>query len=99
MPEDYAEHIRLMGDLMVLAFQADSTRVVDARLRQRGEQPRYPFIDVPEGHHDLSHHGSDTKKQEKIRKINRFHVAQLAYLLAKLQAMSRKGTARCSTTA
>ena len=42
---------------------------------------------VPEGHHDLSHHGGNKEKLEKIRTINRFHVEQLAYLLEKLQAV------------
>ena len=45
------------------------------------------MIDVPEGHHDLSHHGSDAKKLEKIKKINTFHMEQFAYLLGKLKAV------------
>ncbi len=42
---------------------------------------------MPDGHHDLSHHGGDEAKREKIRKINRFHVAQLAYFLQKLKSI------------
>ena len=45
------------------------------------------MIDVPEGHHDLSHHGNDAKKLEKIAKINTFHMEQFAYLLGKLKAV------------
>ncbi len=45
------------------------------------------MIGVPEGHHDLSHHGGDKSKQEKIQKINQFHIEQLAYLLDKLKAI------------
>ena len=86
-----------MYDLMVLAFQADLTRVSTFVLANEGSNRAYPFIGVPEGHHDLSHHGGDPKKQEKIREINRFHVTQLAYLLEKLKA-APKATARCWTT-
>ena len=52
-----------------------------------GSNRSYPFIGVPEGHHDLSHHGGDPKKHEKIQKINRFHIEQFAYLLGKLKAI------------
>jgi Protein of unknown function (DUF1552) len=87
IPADYGEHLRLMGDLMALAFQADVTRVATYIFANEGSNRSYAFIDVPEGHHDLSHHGGDEKKHEKIKKINRFHVTQLAYLLEKLKGM------------
>jgi hypothetical protein len=45
------------------------------------------MIDVAEGHHDLSHHGSDPKKLEKIKKINTFHIEQVAYLLGRLKGI------------
>jgi hypothetical protein len=47
----------------------------------------YPFLKVPDGHHDLSHHGGDAAKHEKLKAINRFHVEQFAYLLGKLKSM------------
>lgn len=87
IPASYQEHIRLMCDLMVLAFQADITRVVTFVLANEGSNKPYPFIQVPEGHHDLSHHGNDPKKKAKIRDINRFHTTQLAYLLSKLKGI------------
>lgn len=86
-PSDFGEHIRLMYDLVVLAFQADVTRVVTFVAANEGSNRPYPFIGVPEGHHDLSHHGNDPKKKEKIRDINKFHVTQLAYFLEKLKAI------------
>ena len=46
---------------------------------------------MPDGHHDLSHHGNDAKKQEKIAKINRFHIEQLAYLTGRLAAIKENG--------
>lgn len=84
IPASYDEHLRLMCDIMVLAFQADVTRVITCVFANEGSNKPYPFIDVPEGHHDLSHHGNDAAKKEKIRKINLFHMKQLAYLLEKL---------------
>jgi hypothetical protein len=87
IPPEFQEHIRLMADLMVLAFQGDVTRISTFMLANEGSNKSYAFIDVPEGHHDLSHHGGDAKKQEKIRTINRFHLTQFAYLLGKLKAI------------
>ncbi|MFP6765423.1 MAG: DUF1552 domain-containing protein, partial [Planctomycetaceae bacterium] len=58
IPGSYQEHIRLMCDLVVLAFQTDATRVCTFVLANEGSNKPYPFIDVPEGHHDLSHHGN-----------------------------------------
>jgi len=85
IPENYGEHIRLMGDMMVLAFQADLTRISTFMLANDGSNRSYRQIDIPEGHHDLSHHGGDAEKHKKIREINRFHVTQLAYMLEKMK--------------
>jgi hypothetical protein len=86
IPRDYIDHLRILSDLMVLAFQTDSTRIITFVHANEGSNRSYRFIDVPEGHHDLSHHMRKPEKQEKIAKINRFHVEQLAYLLEKMQA-------------
>ena len=87
IPADYQEHLRLMGDLLVLAFQCDLTRIATFVFANDGSNRSYRTVGVPDGHHDLSHHGGDPAKQEKIQKINRFHVAQLAYLLEKLKSI------------
>jgi hypothetical protein len=86
IPKDYEEHLRLMSDLIVLAFRSDLTRVVTFVFANDGSNRSYRFIGVPDGHHDLSHHRHDKAKQEKLRQINRFHIGQLAYLLGKLKA-------------
>jgi hypothetical protein len=85
IPQERQDHIRLMGDLMALAFQADLTRISSFMLANEGSNLSYPFIGVNEGHHDLSHHGGDAEKQAKIAKINRFHMEQFAYFLTKLR--------------
>jgi hypothetical protein len=87
VPKDYQEHIRLLADLMVLAFQGDLTRVSTFMLANEGSNRSYPFIEVREGHHDLSHHGGDAEKQSKLQKINRFHLSQFAYFLGKLKSI------------
>ena len=76
----------MMYDLMVLAFQTDSTRVASFLVAHDGSNRSYPFIGVPDGHHDLSHHNSDEVKLAKIAKINTFHTTQFAYFLGKLKA-------------
>jgi hypothetical protein len=87
IPADFQEHFRLMADLLALAFHTDSTRVATLVLANDGSNRSYPRIEVPDGHHDLSHHGGDPAKQAKIRAINRFHVAELAYFLERLKSI------------
>ncbi|HZL37691.1 MAG TPA: DUF1552 domain-containing protein [Tepidisphaeraceae bacterium] len=86
-PAVYGDHLRIMSDLLVLAFQADVTRVSTFVLANEGSNKPYPFIGIREGHHDLSHHGGDMKKKEKLRDINTFHMTQMAYLLGKLKSI------------
>ncbi|HEY2951941.1 MAG TPA: DUF1552 domain-containing protein [Verrucomicrobiae bacterium] len=87
VPKDYEQHIRLMYDLLALSFQTDTTRISTFIMAHDGSNRSYKFIDVPEGHHDLSHHGGNEEKKQKIAKINRFHMTQFAYFLAKLKSI------------
>jgi hypothetical protein len=87
IPQDYSDHLRILADLLALAFQADLTRIATFVFANDGSNRSYRAIDVAEGHHDLSHHGFNKEKQAKIAKINRFHVAQYAYLLEKLNSI------------
>jgi len=87
IPAEYPEHLRLMCDMLVLAFQADVTRVCTFVLANEGSNRPYSFIGVRDGHHDLSHHGNDPTKKSRIRDINTFHTTQLAYLLQKLRSI------------
>lgn len=87
IPQEYADHLRLMLDMMVLAFQTDSTRVATMMFANAGSNRNYRQIGIPDGHHDLSHHAGDPVKHAKIREINRFHVTQLAYFLQRLKAI------------
>jgi hypothetical protein len=87
VPADFGAHARLMCDLLVLAFRTDSTRIATFVLANDGSNRSYPTLGVPDGHHDVSHHGGDATKQKKIQKINEFHVGLFAYLLEQLKAV------------
>ncbi|MDX1965149.1 MAG: DUF1552 domain-containing protein [Pirellulales bacterium] len=87
IPKEFTNHVKLMLDMLVLAWQTDSTRIVTFPLANEGSNKNYPEIEVSEAHHELSHHGRDPKKQEKISKINAYHMQHLAYLLEKLRGV------------
>ncbi|MGE3807306.1 MAG: DUF1552 domain-containing protein, partial [Gemmataceae bacterium] len=86
VPKDYQEHIRLLQDLLVLAFQGDLTRIGTMVYANEGSNRSYKSIGVADGHHDLSHHGNKKDKQDKIQQINRFHMDQFALFLKKLKS-------------
>lgn len=87
IPASYEDHLRILGDLVVLAFQTDTTRVSTLVFANEGSNRSYPFLDVPEGHHDLSHHEGKEEKQAKLQRINQFHVTQFAYFLERLRSV------------
>jgi hypothetical protein len=87
VPADLSEHFRLMCDLMVLAFQADVTRVISCMFGREGSEQKYRMIGVNEGHHELTHHRGDPEKIAKVRTINTYHIRQFAYLLDKLKSI------------
>ena len=86
VPAAFADHVKLMFDLQVLAFQADITRVVTFQLGRELNNRTYPEIGVPDPHHPISHHGNDAEKLLKIAKINTFHVSLFAQFLEKLKS-------------
>ena len=85
VPADSDEHLRLMMDMMVLAFQTDSTRTISFMIGNGSDNRAYPQIGISEGHHNLSHHVGNTKKHAKISRINRHYVTNLAYFLNRLK--------------
>ena len=85
-PEEFVGHARLMMDLMVIAYQADLTRVVSFMLAREGSNRSYREIDVSDGHHNCTHHQNDADKIAKTIKINTHHVNQLAYLIERMKA-------------
>ncbi len=91
IPKDRGEHARLLADVLVLALKTDSTRIATFTLANEGSNASHPAIGVPEGHHEVSHHGGDAVKREKVGKIDRFHVECLAHLVQRLAETTEHG--------
>ena len=85
VPESWEEHVKLMFDLQVLAFQADMTRVITFQMAREASTRTYPQIGVPDPHHPISHHVNDPTKLAQLAKINAYHVSLFGYLLEKLR--------------
>jgi hypothetical protein len=85
-PSDYEEHLELMLDLQLLAFQTDLTRVITFMYAHEQSSRPYPQIGVPQAHHPLSHHGNEPGAVATMAKINRYHVEMFSRYVAKLQA-------------
>jgi hypothetical protein len=86
IPDSFADHVRMMIDLQVLAMQADLTRVCSFMVGRELSNRTYPEANVPDAHHMLSHHGGDPEKIEKLARINRLHMQQFAYYLERMQS-------------
>jgi hypothetical protein len=84
IPEVFADHVRMMIDLQVLALQADLTRVSTFMIGRELTNRSYPEIGIPDSHHMLSHHGGDPQKMAKISKINRLNMEHFAYYLERM---------------
>ncbi len=84
-PKDTSEKIRLMYDLMVLAFRTDTTRIATFMVANEGSNRSFPIIDVKEGHHQLSHHQNKRDSIEKIAKIDRYYCELFANFVKKLK--------------
>ncbi|MCI0408697.1 MAG: DUF1552 domain-containing protein [Acidobacteria bacterium] len=88
IPTEHREHVRLMGDLLVLAFQADVTRVATFMFNREGTGRPFPEIGVREGFHYVTHQADRSKEMaEKYSKVNRMHAEVLAHILGKMKAI------------
>ncbi|MBL8170596.1 MAG: DUF1552 domain-containing protein, partial [Acidobacteria bacterium] len=85
-PSNFAEHFKLITDMMTVAFQADLTRVATFIVTREGTPRPYPEIGIPEGHHQLTHHRNEVALMDKVAQINTYHVAQFAKWLERLKA-------------
>jgi hypothetical protein len=84
VPADYAEYVRLMFDMLVLAFQTDSTRVATFLLAHDGSNRSFDHIGISEGHHDLTHHQNRKDWIEKVADIDLWYAGQFARFLERL---------------
>ena len=87
VPADFAEHFKLMTDMITVAFQADLTRVLTFLVTREGTSRAYRELGIPDGHHPLTHHRNDPEMMEKVCRINEYHVQQLAAWFLKLQSI------------
>jgi len=87
VPRTFTEHVRLMMDLLVLAYRADITRVATFQVAREVSNNTYPEIGVNQSHHGVSHHGMDPEKMALDAKINAYHVSFFSEFLQKLQAI------------
>jgi len=85
IPRSYKQHIRLMYDMMALAYQTDSTRIATFMLAHDGSNRSFPELGVRDGHHSISHHRNNGAKLTNIAKIDKFYIEQFAYFLEKLK--------------
>jgi hypothetical protein len=85
IPDNFEKYVRLLGDLMVLAFQTDVTRICSFIFDSEGSVRSYPELGIDTEHHHLSHHGGKEDMIRQIIKIERHHVTQLAYVLDRLK--------------
>jgi hypothetical protein len=83
LPEDIREHMRLMADILALAFQTNKTSVATLLLCRDISGMFYPFLPVTQSHHSLSHND----RSEEFTLVNQYYAGQLAYLAERLQSM------------
>jgi len=86
IPPEFTEHLKLMFDLQILAYQTDMTRMITFMMAPEQSNRTYPQIGVPDVHHSISHHRNDPGNLEKIAKIDHYHMTLLTYYLDRLRA-------------
>ncbi len=89
LPQDVPQHMKLMMDLIVLAFQMDKTRIATCMLNNDLSQMNFGFLDGVQGslHLDLTHNGRDPELEAMYLKTNQFHLQQFAYLVQRLKSI------------
>ncbi len=86
IPARYDDYIRLMFQMMALAFETDATRISSMILAHDGSNRSFPEIEVAEGHHSLSHHRDDPDLIRKVALIDRFYAERFAEFLTMLES-------------
>ena len=87
VPFEYTDHVRLMYDLLALAYRADITRVFTFMMGREVSNRTYTQVGVTEGHHAVSHHQNKAEKLEMLSRIQAFHIGLFGEFLAKLDAI------------
>jgi hypothetical protein len=90
VPADTPGHAKALLDLVVLAFKCDITRVATFMVGNAASGRTFPWLNIPDTHHELSHHQGNIAKLNKLQQINRWEVSLLAHLLTELQAIEEQ---------
>jgi hypothetical protein len=85
IPTKFDDYIQVMFDMMVLAFQTDSTRIATFLLANEGSNRSFSEIDIAEGHHFLTHHQGRKEMIEKVAEIDLWYMKQFAKFLEKME--------------
>ena len=85
--DDFDKQVRLMFDLIALAYQADLTRVVSYVMVSEGTNRTYNFVGVPDAFHPVSHHSNDRERIRRLQVIERYHMERFADFLKKLDSV------------
>jgi len=85
VPNGFAEHFKLMTDMITVAFQADLTRVVTFLVTHEGTSRAYREIGIADGHHPLTHHRNQIELMDKVARINLYHMEQFAQWVGRLK--------------
>jgi len=88
IPGEYKAHVQLMYNIQLLAFQTDSTRISSLMLGNAGSNRTFPDVDVPNGHHGLSHHQNDEEKVAQLTRIDKYQVELFAWFLGRMRSVS-----------
>jgi hypothetical protein len=90
-PSAFADRVRAMIDVIVLAFRCDATRVISFMMANAGSNQSYPWLGVSDGHHQISHHQGNAQNHAWLTAIDTWEVTQLAYCLEQLAAIQEPG--------
>ena len=95
---DYEEHVKMMYDLMALAYQANVTRVFTFMMAREISNRTYPQVGVSDGHHAISHHSNQAAKMDKNVKIQTYHISAVRAIPGEAAGHAGRRRHRCSTT-
>jgi hypothetical protein len=85
VPADFADHFRLMSDMLTIAFQADLTRVATFLVTHEGTSRAYRELGMADGHHPLTHHRGNIEMMDKVTQINTYHTTQFAAWMQRMK--------------
>jgi hypothetical protein len=85
IPEEFDDHVKLLVDMLHLAYQGDITRVSCMQITRESSYRSYPWVGVPEGHHTVSHHQNEAHNIQQNTRINAYHMSVYAHLIEKMR--------------